>query len=35
LVVAVQRRPEGQRVTAILEIQGSEGGDVSYQSVPF
>ncbi|KPK14876.1 MAG: hypothetical protein AMJ62_11570 [Myxococcales bacterium SG8_38] len=35
LVVAMQRRPEGQRVTAILEIQGSEGGDVSYQSVPF
>ena len=35
LVVAVQRRAEGQRVTAILEVQGSEGGDVSYQSVPF
>ncbi|HSN83625.1 MAG TPA: ATPase, T2SS/T4P/T4SS family [Polyangiales bacterium] len=35
LVVAVQRRPEGQRVTAILEVQGSEGGDVSYESVSF
>ncbi|MFZ1865030.1 MAG: ATPase, T2SS/T4P/T4SS family [Polyangiales bacterium] len=35
LVVGMQRRPEGPRVTAILEIQGSEGGDVSYESVPF
>ncbi len=35
LVVAVQRRPEGPRVTAILEIQGTEGGDVSYESVAF
>jgi pilus assembly protein CpaF len=35
LVVATQRGPEGQRVTAILEIQGHEAGDISYQSVPF
>ena len=35
LVVAMQRGPEGQRVSGILEIQGHEGGDVSYQSVPF
>lgn len=35
LVVATQRGPEGQRVTAILEVQGHEAGDVSYQSVPF
>ena len=35
LVVAMQRGPEGQRVGGILEIQGHEGGDVSYQSVPF
>ena len=35
LVVATQRGPEGQRITAILEIQGHEAGDVSYQSVPF
>ena len=25
----------GQRVAAILEVQGHEAGDVSYQSVPF
>ena len=35
LVIAMQRGPEGQRVSAILEIQGHEAGDVSYQSVPF
>jgi len=35
LVVAMQRGPEGQRVSAVLEVQGHEGGDVSYQSVPF
>jgi len=35
LVVSMQRGPEGQRVSAILEVQGHEGGDVSYQSVPF
>lgn len=35
LVVGLQRRAEGPRVTAILEIKGSEGGDVSYESVPF
>ncbi|TFH32481.1 MAG: hypothetical protein E4H00_01310 [Myxococcales bacterium] len=35
LVVAVQRGPEGPRVSGILEVQGHEGGDVSYQSVPF
>lgn len=35
LVVSMRRRPEGQRVSAILEVQGHEGGDVSYQSVPF
>lgn len=35
LVVATQRGPEGPRVTAVLEIQGFEAGDVSFQSVPF
>jgi pilus assembly protein CpaF len=35
LVVGLQRRPEGPRVSSILEIKGSEGGDVSYESVPF
>ena len=35
LVVAMQRRPEGQRMSGILEIEGHEAGDVSYQSVPF
>jgi len=35
LVVATQRGPAGRRVSGILEIQGHEGGDVSYQSVPF
>ncbi len=35
LVIATQRGPEGPRITAILEIQGYEGGDISYQSVPF
>lgn len=35
LVVGMERRPDGPRVTAILEIEGCEGGDVSYQSVPF
>jgi pilus assembly protein CpaF len=35
LVVATQRGPEGPRVTAVLEIQGHEAGDVSFQSVPF
>jgi pilus assembly protein CpaF len=35
LVVATGRGPEGPRVAAVLEIQGHEGGDISYQSVPF
>jgi len=35
LVIAMQRGPEGQRVAGILEVQGHEAGDVSYQSVPF
>lgn len=35
LVVAMQRGPEGRKVIAVLEVQGHEGGDVSYQSVPF
>jgi pilus assembly protein CpaF len=35
LVIAVQRGPEGRRVSGILEIQGHEAGDVSFQSVPF
>jgi len=35
LVVAVKNGPEGQRVSGILEVQGHEAGDVSYQSVPF
>jgi pilus assembly protein CpaF len=35
LVISVQRGPEGRRVAGILEVQGHEAGDVSYQSVPF
>jgi pilus assembly protein CpaF len=35
LVIATHRGPEGPRVAAILEIQGYEAGDISYQSVPF
>ncbi len=35
LVISMQRGPEGQRVAGILEVQGHEAGDVSYQSVPF
>jgi pilus assembly protein CpaF len=35
LVVAMHRGPEGPKVAAVLEVQGHEGGDVSYQSVPF
>jgi len=35
LVVAMQRGPGGQRVSGILEVQGHEGGDVSYESVSF
>ena len=35
VVIAMQRGPEGQRVGAILEVQGHEAGDVSYQAVPF
>jgi pilus assembly protein CpaF len=35
LVVAMQRGPEGERVSAILEVQGHQAGDVSYQSAPF
>ena len=35
IVVATQRGPEGRRVSAILEIQGHEAGDISYQSAPF
>ena len=35
LVISMQRGPEGQRVSAILEVQGHEAGDLSYQSVPF
>lgn len=35
IVVAMERGPDGSRVSGILEIQGHEGGDVSYQSVPF
>jgi len=34
-VVAVERGPDGSRVTAIHEVEGHEAGDVSYQSVPF
>ncbi len=34
-VVAVERGSDGSRVTAIHEVEGHEGGDVSYQSVPF
>jgi len=35
LVVSMQRGPNGQQVSAILQVQGHEAGDVSYQSVPF
>jgi pilus assembly protein CpaF len=35
LIIAVQRGPEGPGVSGILEIQGHEAGDVSFQSVPF
>ncbi len=35
VVVAIERGPDGSRVTAIHEIAGHEAGDVSYQSVPF
>lgn len=35
LVVATKRGAEGTRVTAVLEVQGHEAGDVSFQSVPF
>lgn len=34
-VVAIERGPDGSRVTAIHEVEGHEAGDVSYQSVPF
>lgn len=33
-VVAVERGPDGSRITAIHEVEGHEAGDVSYQSVP-
>ncbi|MEM9727348.1 MAG: ATPase, T2SS/T4P/T4SS family [Myxococcota bacterium] len=32
-VVAMESTPEGHRVSAILEVEGAEAGDVSYQSV--
>jgi pilus assembly protein CpaF len=35
LVISMRRGPEGQRVAGILEVQGYEAGDVSYQSAPF
>ncbi|MFW2386965.1 MAG: ATPase, T2SS/T4P/T4SS family, partial [Polyangiales bacterium] len=35
IVVSMRRGPDGQQVSAVLEIQGHEAGDVSYQSVPF
>jgi pilus assembly protein CpaF len=35
LVIAMQRGATGRRLSGILEIQGHEGGDVSYHSVPF
>jgi Flp pilus assembly CpaF family ATPase len=35
LVVATQSGPDGPRITGVLEVQGHEGGDVSFQSVPF
>jgi pilus assembly protein CpaF len=35
IVVSMRRGPDGQQVGAVLEIQGHEAGDVSYQSVPF
>jgi len=34
LVIAMQCGPKGKRVSAVLEVQGHEAGDVSYQSVP-
>jgi len=35
IVVSMQRGPNGKRVSAILEVQGHEAGDLDYQSVPF
>jgi pilus assembly protein CpaF len=35
IVVSMERGPEGARVGGILEVQGHEGRDVSYQAVPF
>jgi pilus assembly protein CpaF len=35
VVVATKRGPEGCRVTGVLEVQGHEAGDVSFQAVPF
>jgi pilus assembly protein CpaF len=35
IVVSMERGPEGARVGGVLEIQGHEGRDVSYQAVPF
>ncbi len=35
LIVAMQHGPERPRVSGILEIQGHEAGDITYQSVPF
>ncbi|MCZ6808112.1 MAG: ATPase, T2SS/T4P/T4SS family, partial [Deltaproteobacteria bacterium] len=34
-VVAVERGPDGSRVTAIHEVEGHEADDVSHKSVPF
>ena len=34
LVVAVERSATGPRISGILEIQGYEAGDISFQSVP-
>jgi len=35
VVVATQRSTEGPRITGVLEVNGHEAGDVSFQSVPF
>ncbi len=35
LVISMKRGAEGPEVSGVLEVQGHEAGDVSFQSVPF
>jgi pilus assembly protein CpaF len=35
VVISMKRSAEGPQVTGVLEVQGHEAGDVSFQSVPF